>query len=249
VLLPRRCSSEQAERPVEARKVTGSTPVSGTTSAPTHHAPFGYGLVSCPFKAEERVRVPHGVQLSGSSVGRERRSDTAEGGGSIPPRPTTCQRHWPCSSVARAPACRAGGHGFESRHGRLCHDVPRGICSVGRAPVLQAGGQGFDSPILHSLNMSGGVAERYCSSLLASRRFTRGWGFESLRLRNGQQPVPWRSWCNGNTVVCDSAIDGFNSLRSPKCPCSATDSAPVSGTGGCRFESCRWHLARRHQPL
>jgi hypothetical protein len=123
--------------------------------------------------------------LSGSSVGRERRSDTAEGGGSIPPRTTTCQRHWPCSSVARAPACRAGGHGFESRHGRLCHDVPRGISSVGRAPVLQAGGQGFDSPILHSLNMSGGVAERYCSSLLASRRFTRGWGFESLRLRNG----------------------------------------------------------------
>ena len=48
------------------------------------------GLVSYPFKAEERVRVPHGVQLSGSSVGRERRSDTAEVGGSIPPRTTVC---------------------------------------------------------------------------------------------------------------------------------------------------------------
>jgi hypothetical protein len=59
----RRCSSVQAERPVEARKATGATPVSGTTLAP-----FGYGLVSCPFKAVERVRVPHGVPVSGSSV-------------------------------------------------------------------------------------------------------------------------------------------------------------------------------------
>ena len=86
----------------------------------------------------------------------------------------------------------------------------RGISSTGRAPALQAGDQGFDSPILHSRNnvldthpvesrlrcyrvgvhplayrvmLSGGVAERYCSSLLASRRVTRGWGFESLRLR------------------------------------------------------------------
>jgi hypothetical protein len=32
------------------------------------YAPFGYGLVSCPFKAEERVRLPHGVPVSGSSV-------------------------------------------------------------------------------------------------------------------------------------------------------------------------------------
>ena len=36
--------------------------------------------------------------------------------------------------------------------------------------------------------MSGGVAERYCSSLLASRHFTRGLGFESLRLRAGRTP-------------------------------------------------------------
>jgi hypothetical protein len=150
--------------------------------------------------------------------------------------------------VARAPACRAGGHGFESRRGRLGHGGPWGISSVGRAPALQAGGQGFDSPILHSHNISGGVAERYCSSLLASRRVTRGWGFESLRLRNGQQPVPWRSWCSGNTVVCDSTIDGFNSLRSPKCPCSATDSAPVSGTGGCVFESCRGYSRNATSP-
>ena len=85
------------------------------------------GLVSYPFKAEERVRVPHGVQLSGSSVGRERRSDTAEAGGSIPPRTTTT--------------------------------VSWGIGSVGRAPALQAGGQGVDSPIFHSHNTSGGVAE------------------------------------------------------------------------------------------
>jgi hypothetical protein len=59
----RRCSSVQAERPVEARKATGATPVSGTTLAP-----FGYGLVSCPFKAVERVRIPHGVPVSRSSV-------------------------------------------------------------------------------------------------------------------------------------------------------------------------------------
>jgi hypothetical protein len=63
--LPRRCSSDQEERPVEIRKVTGSTPVSGATQ----NASFGYGLVFRPFKAEERVRVPHGVPVSGSSVG------------------------------------------------------------------------------------------------------------------------------------------------------------------------------------
>ena len=91
-----------------------------------------------------------------------------------------------------------------------------GISSAGRAPALQAGGQGFDSPILHSLNMSGGVAERYCSSLLASRRFTRGWGFESLRLRIGQQPHPWQLWCNGNTVDRGSAIDGSIPSSCPK---------------------------------
>jgi hypothetical protein len=28
------------------------------------------------------------------------------------------------------------------------------------------------------------------------------------------QVLPWWSWCNGNTVVCDSTIDGFDSLRS-----------------------------------
>ena len=70
--------------------------------------------------------------------------------------------------------------------------------------------------ILHSHNMSGGVAERYCSSLLASRRFTRGWGFESLRLRIGQQPHPWQLWCNGNTVDRGSAIDGSIPSSCPK---------------------------------
>jgi hypothetical protein len=69
--LPRRCSSVQEERPVETRKGTGSTPAGGTTriSRAGRNAPFGYGLVSCPFKAGERVRVPHGVPVSGSSVG------------------------------------------------------------------------------------------------------------------------------------------------------------------------------------
>lgn len=69
--LRRRCSSVQEERPVETRKGTGSTPVGGTTwgHSLSRDAPFGYGLVSCPFKAEERVRVPHGVPVSGSSVG------------------------------------------------------------------------------------------------------------------------------------------------------------------------------------
>ena len=57
------------------------------------------------------------------------------------------KRLGPCSSVARASACRVGGHGFESRRGRFCHGGPWGISSVGRAPALQAGGQGFDSPI------------------------------------------------------------------------------------------------------
>jgi hypothetical protein len=108
-------------------------------------APFGYGLVFCPFKAAERVRVPHGVPVSGSSVGRERRSDTAEAGGSIPPRTTR------------------------------------------------------------------------------------------------RSMVSWRPWCSGNTAVCGTAVDGFNSLRSPQSPCSTMDSAPVSGTGGCRFESCQGH--------
>lgn len=101
------------------------------------HAPFGYGLVSRPFKAEERVRIPHGVPVEWEDAG------------------------WNPSASA-----------------------------IGKAE-------------------------------------------------------PWRSWCNGNTVVCDSANDGFESLRSPQRPCSATDSAPVSGTGGCRFESCQGHF--RHQ--
>jgi hypothetical protein len=150
------------------------------------------------------------------------------------------------SSAERAPACRAGGHGFESRHGRSRHATaavaghPRGISSVGRVPALQAGGQGFDSPILHSHGrfeavISGGVAERYCSSVLTSR-------CGNTRLGVRVPPPPhkaWRSWCSGNTVDCDSTIDGFNSLRSPQSPCSATDGAPVSGTGGCRFESCQ----------
>src|SRR6476661_7396780 len=74
-----------------------------------------------------------------------------------------------------------------------------------------------------------------------------GWQNDSLRLRTGgNHSHPWRSWCNGNTVVCDSTVDGFNSLRSPQCPCSAVDGAPVSGTGGCRFESCQ---GCPHQPL
>ena len=72
-----------------------------------------------------------------------------------------------------------------------------------------------------------------------------GYGVAGRRTR---QPVPWRSWCNGNTVDCDSTIDGFDSLRSPERPCSATDSAPVSGTGGCRFESCQGHSRNATSP-
>ena len=139
---------------------SGSTP----DEAAVLHAPFGYGLVFCPFKAEERVRVPHGVPVSGSSVGQSAALIQRRPGGSIPPRTT------------------------------------------GR----------WDPLILHSHNMSGGVAERYCSSLLASRRFTRGWGFESLRLRIGQQPHPWQLWCNGNTVDRGSAIDGSIPSSCPK---------------------------------
>ena len=118
----------------------------------------------------------------------------------------------------------------------------------GSIPPRQTGR--WDCPILHSHNnMSGGVAERYCSSLLASRRFTRGLG---VRIpsppRRGEQPVPRRSWCNGNTLDCGSAIDGFSSRRSPQSPCSTMDSAPVSGTGGCRFESCRGHSRNATNP-
>jgi hypothetical protein len=106
----------------------------------------------------------------------------------------------------------------------------RGISSVGRAPALQAGGQGFDSPILHRHRrveavFSGGVAERYCSSVLTSRR-----GDTRLGVRVPPPPhKAWRSWCSGNTAVCGTAIDGFNSLRSPQRPCSATDSARFPG--------------------
>src|SRR5882757_6535423 len=32
----------------------------------------------------------------------------------------------------------------------------------------------------------------------------------------------------------------------PQSPCSTTDSAPVSGTGGCRFESCQGRRATCH---
>src|SRR3954453_10103410 len=65
---------------------SGSNP--DEAAAQLSKAPFGYGIVSRPFKAEKRVRVPHGVPVSGSSVGSGRRSDTAEAGGSIPPRTT-----------------------------------------------------------------------------------------------------------------------------------------------------------------
>src|SRR5262245_34453157 len=70
------------------------------------HVPFGYGLIFCPFKAEERVRVPLGVPVSGSSVARERRSDSAEAGGSIPPRTTMgglaqLGERLPCKQEAR----------------------------------------------------------------------------------------------------------------------------------------------------
>jgi hypothetical protein len=86
---------------------------------------------------------------------------------------------------------------------------PWGISSVGRAPALQAGGQGFDPPILHSHSISGGVAERYCSSVLTSRRATRGWGFESLRLRNGQPTVSQRG-------AKDSPSDGGRSVAATR---------------------------------
>src|SRR4029079_10068421 len=63
---------------------SGSTP----DEAAVLHAPFGYGLVFCPFKAEERVRVPHGVPVSGSSVGQSAALIQRRPGGSIPPRTT-----------------------------------------------------------------------------------------------------------------------------------------------------------------
>jgi hypothetical protein len=52
-------------------------------------------------------------------------------------------------------------------------------------------------------------------------------------------PCSWRSWCS------DSTVDRFNSLRSPQRPCSA----PVSGTGGCRFESCQGRGATPYAPV
>lgn len=114
-----------------------------------------------------------------------------------------------------------------------------GISSIGRAPVLQAGSRG--SIPLFSTGF-GDVAER--SMQLGANEPP------CVDAAGGSNPSvsawTWRSWCSGNTVDCDSAIDGFNSLRSPQCPCSAMESAPASGAGGCRFESCR---GRRVRPL
>jgi hypothetical protein len=107
-------------------------------------APFGYGLVSCPFKAVERVRVPHGVPMSGSSVVESaalirRRSEVQ-----ILLGQHVFAHLGHVAQSARAPACRAEGHGFKSRHGRW------GISSVGKSACLASRRQGFDSPILHS---------------------------------------------------------------------------------------------------
>ena len=53
--------------------------------------------------------------------------------------------------LVRTPPCHGGGHGFESRSGRLFYalnesegKVNRGLSSAGRAPALQAGGHRFE---------------------------------------------------------------------------------------------------------
>lgn len=142
------------ERPVENRKVVGSIPAGGTTDAP-----FGYGLVFRSFTAGEWVRVPYGVRRkhrSGSSAGLERRPDKAEAGGSNPPR--TTNNLWTVKlSLVRAPACRAGGRGFKSRHGR-CRTTARSpwreavrgeLAQLEERPLRTREARGFESPILH----------------------------------------------------------------------------------------------------
>ena len=53
--------------------------------------------------------------------------------------------------LVRTPPCHGGGHGFESRSGRLFYalrfsgcKMNRGLSSAGRAPALQAGGHRFE---------------------------------------------------------------------------------------------------------
>ena len=56
--------------------------------------------------------------------------------------------------------------------------------------------------------ISGGVAERYCSSVLTSRRTTRGWGFESLRLRNGLVTDPFTGTASPRDVQDSPSYGG-----------------------------------------
>ena len=57
----------------------------------------------------------------------------------------------PLAQLVRAPPCHGGGHGFESRSGRLFYalnesegKVNRGLSSAGRASALQAEGHRFE---------------------------------------------------------------------------------------------------------
>jgi hypothetical protein len=74
-----------------------------------------------------------------------------------------------------------------------------------------------------------------------------------LSARRPTQPA-WRSWCSGNTAVCDAAVDGFESLRSPHAPVARRiahrfpepEVAGSNPAGGTR-STCQTSVAQRKE--
>ena len=87
---------------------------------PAYVAPWSRGLRHRPFTAVTRVRIPTGSLFpfriwAFSSVGQSGRLITGWSGVQVPEGP---QPFGPVAQLVRAPACHAGGRGFEPLPGR-----------------------------------------------------------------------------------------------------------------------------------
>ena len=112
------CSAVWLARVLWEHEAGGSNPFTPTLIRLGYVAPWSRGLRHRPFTAVTRVRIPTGSLLfpwAFSSVGQSGRLITGWSRVRVPEGP---QSYGPVAQLVRAPACHAGGRGFEPLPGR-----------------------------------------------------------------------------------------------------------------------------------